>query len=161
MNGVHTGAMKRQTEQNSTDESKRRRQTQAQAQAQLEAFEEDAQEIAALLRAQAGQNGGSGANVDTSSGECVQLGGDNVTAVTVGGRNHSNEELPPPVHHGANGNGNVEAIIPPAPPGNVVLPQSQNAADSDDDMDNRIWLAPSQRRVPRVGNEFQVSLPKI
>ncbi len=163
--------MKRHTDQNhagADEESKRRRQLQTQTQAQqLEAFEEDAQEIAALLRAQAGQNRGSGED----SGENVQEGGDNVVTTTVGSSNHISQQLhvhvhvPPSVHHGVlHGNRNAAAIIPAAPPRNShagALPQSQSAADSDGDEDDRVWLAPSQRRVSRVGNEYQVSLPKI
>ena len=203
--------MKRQKEQSNTnldesekksscDKPKRRRQSQQRA--QLEAFEEDAQEIAALLQAQAQDQAQVRAIAQVKGNEegemeCRRLErfryhkegthimqrqmmekplmDHSVSIIGNTGTRMQRQGLVEHVYgHGLmdhNDNNSTENGATDGPSASHAhvpmvgdraggsLPQSHVVTNMDVDVDDRIWLAPRQRRVSRIGSDFQATLP--
>jgi len=185
------------------DGSKRQRQNTSSgsgdiAQEQIEAFQQDAEEIQALLQGQQQQQAGCSEGVNQDDAPLLEQQGmrqdgsdllapgsidnralgtvePNIDEVAAGAQNNI-------VVNGDNGRDRPHVILQDGRQGRD-LPQSQtngtgaainnqnlremgngpeHGHSSDDDGEangDNIWLAPRQRRQPRVGNNFQATLP--
>lgn len=158
-------------------------------QEQIEAFQQDAEEIKALLQGQQQQqhqaSGTEGVNQDGAPPEQQGMGENGSYLLApglIGNRALGNlEPNIDGVAAGAQNNIVAHVILQDGRQGRD-LPQSQtngtvtainnqnlrergngpgrgNSSDDDEADGDNIWLAPRQRRQPRVGNNFQATLP--